>query len=775
MSLMTINMKSQLENLVKSLSEDNFNELVKCYAKRYYNTSEVNIINGPYDGGNDLVYYKNNEQVKRNIQITIQKSQIKRKVISDVIKASENVSEYSYQANLDFYISSKLTEAIKKELIRQAEIGYSINLKFIDGGKIVDDTDDFPELVDMIYSFHGVVLRDDDIKLDRQTRVLLNMLTISDNTAELKKQFIHSTLLLSIYSSPNCTIDNIYLDVSSKLPGDHDKRYYKNRLDYLNSKGHLSIRNGYYSLSDETEKEIIRIFKGASVEEAELRKKIQEILGKYNLEDLLDDIIFHLAKLYKEHFKFEIDEINKTQSSYFRGLKTVMLELIALLERKGGVSKDVREEIANELIDICNSNDYLQKIGMSYMYVNLLNSNKLEAYLNKNKKILVLDTQILLRMLCTKYRYDPLYKDVQYNSVKIFFDSLDNSDLPIVIQTYSIYIDEVAGHIKQALSLHKFLELPVFSQFDNSDNVFFNFWKFLKKQNKIKNKNLKEFIVQDILGLKNLPSIESNDFKRTLKKRLEKLYQLMGIDVVFVPFSSNGYSEIKREYEIKLYDKERGRKTVQNDIQAAMFLGDKGNEEYCTNSMTEVYFISWDFSFYDLREVVSNIDGFNSWYIYPPLKFSEKIDMINLKINPRSINYNLISLVESIFNRSEINSNFLDVMCMFFEKEDISNLSLAQKVADLEESLLEQRPTKEIQKEETPLIILLKNIYSNYSSQKSKFSIDELISTFGKEDLTEIIYELLRLGVEMIKNVKSVKNAFYTDLDKIIEENIAKQ
>ena len=221
-------MKAQLEKLVQSLSEENFNILVKEYAKQYYNTSEVNIINGPYDGGNDLVYYKKSEPVKRNIQITIQQTQLERKIIKDVIKAAENVSNYSYLNTLDFYISRKLTEQFKKKLIREAEINHGINLKFIDAGKLVDDTDAYPEIIDLIYQLHGIYHISNETKLDKQSRVLLNMLTDSSNTGDLKKQFIHSIILMEIFSYPKPTLDELYLKISDKLPGDYNKSKVKN-------------------------------------------------------------------------------------------------------------------------------------------------------------------------------------------------------------------------------------------------------------------------------------------------------------------------------------------------------------------------------------------------------------------------------------------------------------------------------------------------------------------------------------------------------------------
>jgi len=768
-------MKEQLEKLIMVLSEHNFNILIKEYAKLYYSSNEVNIINGPYDGGNDLVYYRNNKAVKRNIQITVQQSQLEGKIISDLKKSSENVKTYSYVANLDFYSSRKLSEEFKKKFIRQAEIDYSIELKFIDAGKIADDTDSFPILIDLIYELHGIATSPSDIKLDQQTRVLLNMLTISDDTSALKKQFIHSIILLEIFASPKSLIETIFLNVGPKLPGNYDINKLKNRLDYLKSQNHLIYEKGQYTLTEETHNQIVRIFKGASQEEEALLFNINKILLDFGIDEGGQDILKTLSKLYQQHFKSEIDEVYKNKSKYHDNLRSIFEELLNFFTKQGIGSDEKREELVTRLISTCSENEYLQKTGMSYMYISLLNSNKLDIYLNKGVKILVLDAQILLRMLCTEYKFNAEYNDLEYGSVSLFFESTQESSLEIDYSTYFHYVEEVYGHIRRGLILSELLDLKLFDGFSNSDNVFFNYWNFLKQKGLNKGLNLENFILKELLGISDKINLKSPDIKKTIVNRLSKIYNSLGLEIVNIPYSNNKLSEIKRQYEIKLYNRTRRAKTINNDVQTAMFLGDKNNEKYSTHDMTEVYFITWDTSFYDLREIVANTEGYTSWYIYPPLKFSEKIDMINFKINPKIITYNLISLVESIFNKGQNNASFLDVMSMFFEKGDISNLSLAKKVVNLEEKLLQERPPKESEKQkETPLLQLLLNVHEKYTSSETDHTFEHVIDVFSNAELSEPLFKLLSQEVQGMMNEKHITKEFYTNLDKIISTWLAR-
>ncbi len=76
-------MSQEIKNLVNSLSEENFRQLVKSYAQKRYK-SEVRIIDGPWDGGNDLEIYIDGKDIKRNIQVTVQKIGYETKLKKDL-------------------------------------------------------------------------------------------------------------------------------------------------------------------------------------------------------------------------------------------------------------------------------------------------------------------------------------------------------------------------------------------------------------------------------------------------------------------------------------------------------------------------------------------------------------------------------------------------------------------------------------------------------------------------------------------------------------------
>ena len=105
---------------MKHFDQEHLGKFIKEYLRAYYSTSEVDIIDGPHDGGNDAVVYKNGVQVKISIQITVQDN-IERKIIEDIKKAKANVDTYQYKPILLFFYARTISGSKKNLYIRSAE------------------------------------------------------------------------------------------------------------------------------------------------------------------------------------------------------------------------------------------------------------------------------------------------------------------------------------------------------------------------------------------------------------------------------------------------------------------------------------------------------------------------------------------------------------------------------------------------------------------------------------------------------------------------------
>lgn len=92
-------------NFIETLSERSFNRLVVEFEKEYWDSTDVRLNNGPYDGGNDLVVVINKEEMKNTVQITTQK-EYSAKLKKDIDKALYNVNQFGYRPVLVFFYFS---------------------------------------------------------------------------------------------------------------------------------------------------------------------------------------------------------------------------------------------------------------------------------------------------------------------------------------------------------------------------------------------------------------------------------------------------------------------------------------------------------------------------------------------------------------------------------------------------------------------------------------------------------------------------------------------
>ena len=118
----------ELRKLIMTLSEENFKILIADFVKEKYKATSVRIIDGPYDGGNDIEIFKDDKEIKINTQVTIQDKGYEAKLLSDLKKASLNISKYAYVNTLEFYITKLVPKDKRNELITNAKINLNINL-----------------------------------------------------------------------------------------------------------------------------------------------------------------------------------------------------------------------------------------------------------------------------------------------------------------------------------------------------------------------------------------------------------------------------------------------------------------------------------------------------------------------------------------------------------------------------------------------------------------------------------------------------------------------
>ncbi len=773
-------MKDELVKLINGLSEDHFNLLVKNYVKEYYKTPHVRITNGPYDGGIDLEIVINEKELRKNIQITVQKSGIDGKIESDLNKARENVKNFDYQKKLDFYTSIAITKSKKNELKKKAETEFDIDLIIIDANTFAEDSSEFKSIRDTLFTIYEIDSTKDFVKVDKRSKILFDVLTSSKDTIEIKKGFVDSFILSFIYQNPGSSLDEIFTTLNPNLNNRFDKRHFESVLNNLRLRRYLISREDKtkYFLSDEKVKEIDQIYQQTFEHEKNLEIEIVSFLKNYALENKANDLVELLKTLYQENYEVDINELKNTNNSFSASLKRIYTDIVKFFT-KAGVEESVSAAITKSLLSYCGGNEYLNKLAAGLMFTKLYNSDLLERYLSENKQTILIDTQILLRIVCLLYKSPDQIDEAAFKSVKQFLETIRKYSDRITLITTEDYVGEVVGHLQEAVKLTRFLNLPISPRLGRSKNVFFNYYDLLKKQDLIEDDDSLMDFVGELTKTKN-QNFDSESFSENTWKRIVDLLELIDIETISHEFYDN-FEKWMKEYESNLayIRKERSYSARENDLRTILFLS---IPKYHTDDsidppvFNEPYLITWDSAFYSSRKILRDKNrDFSYWYIYSPLKFADRLSVMNFGVDPKSINYNVISLAETNFNYTSKTTGFFDVISSLFNKKDISELSLISKLIDLKEKTQSISETPDIadvkDDDHSPVLDVLLDLRNHYSSPVSKYRSSDLIKVFETPELEQAIVAILeRVVGEFIKR-REVNNDLYKDFDQLIEKN----
>lgn len=770
-------MDEELRNLINTLSVNNFRELIQEYCKEKYRTKHVRIIDGPYDGGNDLEIIVNEKEIRRNIQITVQKTGYEGKLDKDILKSTENVSTYGYLNKLDFYISQSIAKDTKNKLVRNAEVNHGIELKIIDASTLASEASSFRSIRKVTYKSHGIKETDSFSSISKESKLLFDVLTLNSNTVEVRKNIIYSLIYSYLYTAGESTIEEISDGLRNHLQTDINNHDLLQELNYLKSQRFIITPNSksHYSLSDEKCSQIEDINDRIILEENQVEKEIQNFISENNLECTSSELVEFLKQIHTENYQIDIEEINQTGSSFSASLRRSFSDLQRFIESKGKQPENALE-ISKELLEKCAENTYFNKLATTSLFSNLYASDRLESYINDRKKTIVIDTQILIRILCVWYQKSIEFNDTAFEAVQKLTTALNRFGSSINLQTTEDYVEEVAGHFEEAIKLQRFLNLPFIEDIGLSKNVFFNAFLTFKSKDIIDSDMGFDEFIEDIIG-ETITSYKDSHFFNDLFERLIELFEAANFEIIYHPLYDD-YQGIKKAYEINLAyaGKERSYKAREHDLRTMLYLSNPENHtEAETGQLNEPFLITWDSAFYSFRKELSRKNKeLSFWYIYSPLKMVDRLSILNFKISPHAVTSNVIALAETNFNYSNKTNSFFDVISTLFNKEDVSELSIIKRLADLRKETLEQAGDSDdteniFDSTETPLTNLLLDIRNYYGSSHSKYNLNSLITAFETEDNSDSIISLLLKQMNDYKPTMDLKKLF-AEFDEIIEK-----
>lgn len=766
-----MNLQEEYKNIISTLSENMFRDFVKEYVKAYWKTDEVEITDGPWDGGVDLVFYKNNVPEKRNIQVTVQ-DKYETKLMNDVIKSKKNVDMYSYQSSLYFFISKPISHSKKDELNDKAERDYDISLRIYDANKLACDIERYPKVRAFLMSLFSPKLLSKPT-FDIKNKVIYDMFTTGSNVANIKYDFINSFIQYYLLENSKKTIDDIQKQVNTQLTDNLSQKTILSQLDYQVKRGIL-VKDNFqrYSLSATTRGEFEKLRETSEILLQSLVLTIQQCLEKYGLHKFTNQVCNKLIELYNAHYNSEIEEISQSRDSKNISEHKVFEDLEGYLKTLP-YTGEVNTVVKDILLSV-SDNVYLNKIAVTTMFTNLFKSNSFEEYFSVFKKNIYLDTQVLLQVICWSFKNTD-YDDMQYGAVKYLMQQVTSQKDKVCLLTTREYVEEAVYHLWEAYQLQRLLQIPAITELGPSKNVFFNFYLHLLNIGEAIYADFTDFLY-DLLGDDiSVEGMGQNEFIHEISGRIEKILEYCGIEVITTRY----YDELRvaqKEYDLHLLDKRysKPRRAQNNDLICMLYLSEECNHiNPDSNLLDEPFFITWDSTFYTFRKKFLNkFKGRSYFYIYTPMKFANRLSVMNLKINTACINYDIISLAENNFKYSNESISFIDTLSSFFRSDDANNWKLGQKLATMRKQQEEDSEISDFsvgRQVYQPVDVVLKNIKDHYNNDV-KTSFEIIVKIFEKNEIADMIVDIISRGCEIITTNAKLDDNYFQLFDKFIKD-----
>ena len=386
-------------NLIKSLSENQFKEFVQVLNKCKYETPDVVITDGCYDGGNDLCITKNGKDIRRNIQVTIQTSAFEIKVMEDVAKSAKNVKRFAYMAQLDYYVNHRVTLEKQNSLSAKAETDYGISLRLYDVNSLANSVSEYQKLKTWLHDVHFTAFPNcnrSPLNLDDRTKILYDSISVGAGSQEMKGSFISAYFLFYLYEKETASVAEISDYLDSIFCKKIKRGYYASLAGKLVQSSSIEVvpetKPKKYVLSKESKIHLDAVLASSEREENKIISECDRLLSQYGVNLDIQDLARYITELFDENYRVDIVELTTHEQSGEPQLKKISSRLIQYVtEKTPMLASDSRTRLVEEILQIFTSNDVFNRNSVSKMFLTLFQDDKLDEYLSRQSRTIVWD------------------------------------------------------------------------------------------------------------------------------------------------------------------------------------------------------------------------------------------------------------------------------------------------------------------------------------------------------------------------------------------------
>lgn len=749
--------------LVKSLNSDNLLHFTKQVFLSKYKGNYVEMATCQWENTYLITIHHDKGVIKRLIHIADLSEDVRLFIEATISKIVTDTTDKTFRT-IECICLSSIED--KEELIDDVELEYGVVLKILDTNILSDFIEKYKNLKDFLFTLSSSEDNDSPTKFNNKDKILYDLFTTGGKIADIKNSFIGSYIQYYLLEFNALTVSELKDKLRTPLPNLSNQAFDDAIARSIKS-NIIQYKSGKYSLRQDFKIKLDEIKALSIATERRLLQQFQNCLASYNLQNQSNVILDTIIELYQYHNNGDLATLNRDDSGNIE--QKLVQKLFNVLIETGISTKDVNT-VVKRILDIVSDSEYLNKMSATTLFTSLFNSNSLEDFLGRQKRVVFLDTQILLQLLCVDYQDVP-YNDSLYEAGKILYDQLNDSKEYLKLYTTPEYIREVSNHLYEAYNLKLFINLPFIKDFGPSKNIFYNFYLYLNEE-EMEYESYESYLM-DLLNTDDPFPSDYYSFVSRIDTLVIDILNTMGVTIQAVDCPVN-LAILRREYDNQLMKHPKSNKARENDILCMYFLSNQLNFINTeTDLIEEPYLITLDATFIPMRKKLVENYQRTYWYIYPPLKFANRLSVMNLKLDSKKINYDIICMAETNFKASYESISMLDVMTKFFKGNDIGNKRLPRMLAKMkaEEKINDPFIEYTDKNNNSPIDIVLNNIHRYYRNLGAT-QLSNITRLFEDDQLSDQIYTLLVDACNSIIKNNNVDQQLYDSLNQLMEKQI---
>lgn len=750
-----------LIDTIKTAEKHEFDEIVTVFLREIYGFKRIIHTDGPYDTGIDIKVL-DIAGTKNQYQLTIQKydslaekNAFEKKLLEDLKKAKKNFEENNYTNVLYFFYSQKITNRIIHEYQAMALRDFGISLIIVDAKQIAQEAEEYRQLLNEIVSINDIKdLLKQDILFPKEDKNLVFDLLSFGKASDLRLEIIEAFILRQIHLKGTMTSEVIVAICEEKFKSDENKVFYEKLLNRLRSEKKITLKEDSFILTINESRKISGLIGQNEIEEAMFIESLKSVLTNYNQQNDLEEYLIELKKVYITNFNSDISEIIFESG---KDLSSISREFLEFLKSKNIAYSNIKE-FAKDLFKVCRQNNYLQKFCAAKVFSDTTKMKNIESYINTQKRIFV-DTQIILFALCYYYNPKSEYNNYFYVTTKSLLKFAKNNSLNLFLP--SNYLWEAQSHLREALNLIPFTNLPNFESLGRSRNVFYNFYLSEREQSD-SNLTYKNFF-------NNFKFSESDKFSKH-NLLIEKYLEDLGIEIINIEKQSYDIEDAKRIIQINLHKEKKFKSKfgLNNDAIILEYLADADVDVHPLQPLL----LSWDkVLFKSQNEYFKKNPTAERWFLLSPERFIDQYSLLQFSIDSDTITNEILALLSSDLVQGT--HSLLDSITHILNPNEEVGLQYTIRLSEIRDNEIHRLQEHSVtlpEEIEGEAVIddLMYNLTSYYRDEKDAF--EKFKKVFTNINFIEDVTNIIRSAIENIYITKEFDNKIFHDFDNLIDK-----